>query len=79
MRNVSNRRPEDRILADIAAIEAAHLQRIADRAMTIYGALGQLVACIDDYERHGAACAEDLHGAIAVARKVLAKVEGRAA
>lgn len=79
MRSVHNRRPEDRILADIAAIEAAHLQRIADRALTIYGALGQLVACFEDYERHGASCAEDLHGALVVARKVLAKVEGRAA
>lgn len=79
MRNVSQRRPDDRILADLDAIGAAHIARVQSRALTTYGALGQLVACLDDYSRHGAACAEDLIGALRVARQELARIEGRAA
>lgn len=79
MRNVNDRRPLDRILQDIENIEAAHIARIQARALPTYGALGQLVACLDDYSRHGAACAEDLIGAIRIAKAELARIEGRAA
>ena len=80
MRNVSHRtHPLDRILQDIENIEAAHIARIQSRALPCYGALGQLVACLEDYSRHGAACAEDLIGALRIAKAELAKVEGRAA
>jgi hypothetical protein len=60
-------------------IAAAHIARVQSRALPCYGALGQLVACLDDYAKHGAACAEDLQGALRVARQELAKIEGRAA
>lgn len=79
MRNVNQRRPDDRILADLDAIGAAHIARVQSRALSCYGALGQLVACLDDFTRHGAACAEDLDGAIRIARAELARIEGRAA
>lgn len=80
MRNVPHRTPPiDRILTDMDAIAAAHIARVQSRALPCYGALGQLVACLDDYARHGAACAEDLAGAVRIAKKELAKIEGRAA
>jgi hypothetical protein len=79
MRNVTDRRPLNRILQDLETIEAAHIARVQARALPCYGALGQLVACLDDYSRHGAACAEDLAGAVKVAKSELAKIEGRAA
>jgi hypothetical protein len=69
----------ERLRLDMDLISAAHVARVQSRALACYGALGQLVACIDDYTRHGAACAEDLLGAIQVARAELAKIEGRAA
>lgn len=79
MRNVPDTRPLNRILQDLETIEAAHIARIQSRALATYGALGQLVACFEDYSRHGADCAEDLAGALKVAKQELAKVEGRAA
>lgn len=80
MRNVPHRTPPlDRILSDLDAIAASHVARVQSRALTCYGALGQLVACLDDYSRHGAACAEDLAGAVKVAKDELARIEGRAA
>lgn len=79
MRNVNQSRPDDRIMADLDAIGAAHIARVQSRALTCYGALGQLVACLEDYARHGADCAEELTGALRVARQELARIEGRAA
>lgn len=79
MRNATDRRPLDRILQDIENIEAAHIARIQSRALPCYGALGQLVACLEDYAKHGANCAEDLIGAIRIAKAELARIEGRAA
>lgn len=79
MRNVTDRRPLNRVLKDLESIEAAHIARVQARALPTYGALGQLVACFDDYARHGADCAEDLCGALRVAKQELAKIEGRAA
>ncbi len=71
--------PDDRLLADLELIEASHIARVQSRALTCYGALGQLVACFEDYSRHGAACAQDLIGALRVAKAELARIEGRAA
>lgn len=79
MRNVTDRRPLNRILQDLETIEAAHIARVQARALPTYGALGQLVACFDDYMRHGAACAEDFLGALRIAKAELARIEGRAA
>jgi hypothetical protein len=82
MRNVSDRsrgRDLSGLVADMEAIEAAQIARVQSRALTCYGALGQLVACFEDYSRHGAACAQDLIGALRVAKSELAKIEGRAA
>lgn len=82
MRNVSDSsrgRGLSGLMADLELIEAAHIARIQDRALPMYGALGQLVACLEDYSRHGAACAEDLIGALRIAKAELARIEGRAA
>lgn len=68
--------PEARILADLERIEAAHLDRVVRAALPTYAALGQLVACLNDYRRHGAGCAEDLDGALRVAQDQLARIEG---
>lgn len=79
MRNLSERRPEDRVLADLERIADEHLARVRGRALTCYGALGLLVACLEDFARHGDAVAGELKGALRVARGELAKIEGRAA
>ena len=80
MRNVQQRRGRgvDGLLADLTDIEAAHIARIQARALALYGALGQLVACLEDFARHGSReTAMELTGALELANTELGAVEGR--
>lgn len=80
MRNVKDNRGRGipGMLADLNDIEAAHIARIQARALALYGALGQLVACLEDFARHGSReTARELTGALEVANAELGVVEGR--